>query len=298
MLKKIGIGLLGILVLLLLIAMCTGNGTNEEIPNETVVVEVTRIAEGSIEVTQEVTVEVTRLIEVPVTVTFTPGPSPTPSNTPTPTITPSPTVTPTPFSIAGCRNLSLGLTARGDYYNLESKEFKEKYYLKYDGLCVHVFSGGGAGVVDTNYISLWDWPTLASDDITPQSVLENVEEKEYTLLEGTYLTPKFYSSLWGVYSYESHTIALRRIEPFEENQQPVAAEGDGFWLVGQDAEMAPGQWRSIVPPGEIDDCYWARTNPNTGDIRDNHFGQAGGFVRVYEGDLFESSGCGPWVFVK
>lgn len=68
--------------------------------------------------------------------------------------------------------------------------------------------------------------------------------------------------------------------------------GDGFHTVGE--EIGAGLWRSN---GSGDSCYWARLNSNQ-DILDNHFGSAGGSVRIRPSDYevrFED--CGTWEYV-
>jgi hypothetical protein len=279
MLRKIGIGFLGLLVLLLLIAMCTGNGAEPEIVKETVEVEVTRLAEGAKEVTREVTVEVTRLVEVPVTVTYTPGPSPTPTITSTPTVTPTHTPSPTPFNVRGCVNLR----SPSNYWNLDDEAFSE-YFERYDEQCIKFYYSENLGVIATDYGWLLglDFEPIA-DEITPP------DSEDLDL----------YSTVWGILDIKEsgdYELTLRRVEPFEDLKQPM--ENDGFYMVGPENDVSPGQWKSLWPPGTVDACYWERTNPDTGNIKANHFGQAGIYVRIYTGDLFETDDCAPWVFVR
>lgn len=64
---------------------------------------------------------------------------------------------------------------------------------------------------------------------------------------------------------------------------------DGFYLVNVD--IGPGLWRSL---GSGDRCYWERLNSNN-DILDNHFGLAGGTVRIFASDFqFHTEDCGTW----
>jgi hypothetical protein len=68
--------------------------------------------------------------------------------------------------------------------------------------------------------------------------------------------------------------------------------GDGFYLVGVD--IAPGVWRSN---GTGTHCYWSVTT-RTGDIIDNHFGQAGGTAYIpASGFQVEFNTCGTWTFI-
>jgi len=253
-------------------------------PPEPIVIRET--VEIPIEVIAEVTVEVTRFIEVPVTVTFTPGPSPTSTITPTPTNTPTLTPTPTPFNVYGCTNLR----SVSNFWNIKGDDVETKLYPEYDkldGVCVKFYGSEDIGIVATDYGWLGlhkslDF-TFVIDDFSP---------------EGVRSVPT-YSTIWGIWEVKrsgEYNIHLRRVEPFTDLQQPI--EDDGFYMVGQDWDISPGQWKSLWPPGTVDNCYWARTNPDTGDIKDNHFGQAGVFVRMYEGDLFESDDCAPWVFIS
>ena len=67
----------------------------------------------------------------------------------------------------------------------------------------------------------------------------------------------------------------------------TAPKGNGFYLVGID--IAPGLWRST---GTQDNCFWERTN-DTLDILDNHFGDAGGLIRIFPTDFqIEFADCG------
>lgn len=68
---------------------------------------------------------------------------------------------------------------------------------------------------------------------------------------------------------------------------------DGFYLVGKN--IAPGVWKSNgTGPG----CYWSVTTA-TGDIMNNHFGQAGGTAYIPpEAFQVEFNGCGTWSFLQ
>lgn len=262
-------------------------------PPQASTVEVTRLVEAQIEVTREipVTVEVTQIVQVPVTVTFTPGPSPTPTETPTPTITPTPTVTPTltptatPFNTYTCVNLR----SVSNYWNIKTDEAGTRLFPEYDkldGKCVKLYGSETIGVVATDN----GWLIL-----TPIDFKFTVDDFTPTGVRGV----PMYSAIWGIWKVNGsgdYEILIRRIESFTDMQQPI--EDDGFYMVGQDFDISAGQWKSLWPPGTVDNCYWARSNPDTGDIRDNHFGQAGVYVRVYEGDLFETDDCAPWIFIS
>ena len=57
---------------------------------------------------------------------------------------------------------------------------------------------------------------------------------------------------------------------------------------------APGVWKST---GSVTDgCYWARLDENQ-EIIDNHYGAAGGSVKLRSSDFeFETEDCGGWVY--
>ncbi len=278
--------------LIIVLAILCGRTPAEETPEATEVAEVAGVVESPKEVTRvvtqevikEVTREVTRIVEIPVTVTFTPGPSPTPTETLTPTKTPTFTPSPTPFQVYGCVNLR----SVANFWNIEKADYEDRVYPTYDALdgkCVKFYGSESIGMVTTDYgwlsMSFLDFP-FEVDDMSPEGI-RGVKE---------------YSTVWGILESQGsgeYEILLRRVEPFPSLQQPI--EDDGFYMVGEEFEISPGQWKSLWPPGTVDNCYWARTNPDTGDIRGNHFGQAGVYVRVYEGDLFETDDCAPWVFV-
>ena len=85
----------------------------------------------------------------------------------------------------------------------------------------------------------------------------------------------------------SEEVAL--IEAEQQQADLTADEGDGFYTVGD--EIAPGLWRST---GTGDSCYWERYNDSQ-DILGNHFGNAGGSVRIRSTDAeVEFDDCGIW----
>lgn len=284
--KKVFISFFLAIISIILVS-CSGEQIAETI-------EVTRISEITQEVTREVeiTVEVTKIItkeiNVPVTVTPTPGPSLTPTATDTPTITPTSTLTPTftpsptPFKVYGCQNLR----SVTNYWNIDKENYPERMYPTYDALdgkCVKFYGSENLGVIatDMGWLSLTHLDfNLTEDDKTP----DDIEIKTY-------------STIWGVWEKEGegeYKIRIRRVDPFTNLQQPI--EDDGFYLVGEKGDIGAGRIKSLWPPGTIDNCYWARTNPDTGGIKANHFGQAGVYTTIYEGDLFETSDCTPWVY--
>lgn len=112
-----------------------------------------------------------------------------------------------------------------------------------------------------------------------------------------------FGEAWGLFDHipgaglrENDAIfTIRRLVEYPENQGPIV--GSGLFAVGSESEMSPGAWKSALLPTESSACYWARLNPDTGSIRDNHFGIGGVVVRVYEGDIFETNGrCGYWFY--
>lgn len=76
---------------------------------------------------------------------------------------------------------------------------------------------------------------------------------------------------------------------------PLASFGDGVFIVGTDADMAAGTWRSSDFSGS---CYWERKNGFGGtldEIEANSFSSIRQIVTINSGDLgFESDGCGIW----
>lgn len=71
----------------------------------------------------------------------------------------------------------------------------------------------------------------------------------------------------------------------------TSPKGDGFYTVGD--EIAVGTWRST---GDGDNCYWERLTQNQGII-DNHYGKAGGTVRIRASDYeVDFDGCGTWEY--
>jgi hypothetical protein len=74
--------------------------------------------------------------------------------------------------------------------------------------------------------------------------------------------------------------------PPQEQRKP-----DGIYRVG--LQIAPGIWRST---GSGDECYWERRDENQ-EIIDNHFGLAGGSVKLRASDFeFEAQDCGSWLY--
>jgi hypothetical protein len=72
----------------------------------------------------------------------------------------------------------------------------------------------------------------------------------------------------------------------------TAQKTDGFYTVGR--EIAPGLWESL---GTGRECYWARRDSSQ-DTIDNHYGMAGGTVRILPSDYeVEFDGCGMWVYL-
>lgn len=257
--------LLLVITLLGLIMMASAGCQPREV---TVVqtVEVTRLS--------EITVEVTRLVTVIVTQTFTPGPSATPTISLTPSRTASSTPTRTPVNVYNCRRITLNLN--GDIHAQLST---------YDGQCIAVFYN------PTNQRS------YGLDYSTPLRITYSLDLDNYPDTQN----PNQYSVIYGVLNYPSNAsgdprMMIIRVDPLPTNQRPVG--GDLLYNVGANQRMAPGVWKSDLLPTANDSCYWSRLDPNTGDIRDNHFGLPGVSVRLYEGDVFESTeDCGTWYYV-
>lgn len=76
---------------------------------------------------------------------------------------------------------------------------------------------------------------------------------------------------------------------------PFANFGDGIYIVGTDADIAAGTWRSNDFSGS---CYWERKNGFGGtldEIEANSFSTIRQIVTIKSGDMgFESDGCGTW----
>lgn len=249
-------------------------------------VEVPVIEEVIVTQIVEVTKEIQIVKEVPVTITFTPGPTPTPTITPSPTPTATFTPTATPFRVASC----VDLLSVSNYWNIETSEYDDKlfpFYEKYNGKCVKFYYSGKLGIFGTDYgylTLLKKMVTLELDEFSPTNVRKPFAN---------------YYTMWGIWVQKDkgkYQVLLRRVEEFPKQQQPILE--DGFYMVGDDFDVSPGQWKSVWAPGTQDDCYWARTNPDTGNIKDNHFGLAGIYVRLSSGDMFESNRCAPWIFIK
>ena len=72
----------------------------------------------------------------------------------------------------------------------------------------------------------------------------------------------------------------------------IEPKDDGFYLVGID--IAPGLWRS---QGDGEDCYWQRLDSDQ-ETLDNHYGQAGGTVRIRPTDFeVHFKRCGTWIYL-
>ncbi len=88
-------------------------------------------------------------------------------------------------------------------------------------------------------------------------------------------------------------VATEVDEVDDEQSDLTAPKGDGFYLVGID--IAPGRWEST---GEDTGCYWQRED-REGDIRDNHYGNAGGTVTILDDDFqIEFNDCGTFEYVE
>lgn len=71
------------------------------------------------------------------------------------------------------------------------------------------------------------------------------------------------------------------------------SKGDGFYTVG--IEIMPGKWEST---GAGDGCYWERLDEYQ-ETLGNHFGLAGGTVRILDSDYEVNFGdCGTWEYVE
>jgi multidrug efflux pump subunit AcrA (membrane-fusion protein) len=81
---------------------------------------------------------------------------------------------------------------------------------------------------------------------------------------------------------------------FEEQQANLVLygpHGSGFFTVG--VEIGPGLWQST---GSGSGCYWERLDSNQ-EILDNHFGSAGGTVRIRASDYeVHFDDCGTWEY--
>jgi len=87
---------------------------------------------------------------------------------------------------------------------------------------------------------------------------------------------------------ENPSVTTTTVAPVPPSEQP---KGDGFYQVGVD--IAPGLWRST---GTGDECYWERLDENQ-EILDNHYGAAGGSVKIRSTDYeVQFKGCGRWEF--
>ena len=225
---------------------------------------------------------VTRIVIVTATYTSTPLNTPTVTNTST--ATPSPTLSPTPFVVSGCRNMSYNIPVP----NPNFVELLNERINSYDGKCVKLIYDPKEGYVSPeNFLTVF-----ASNNFRVQKMLTITQDSE---TPAGVKAPTAYSVVWGVFKAPNELL-IRRVDPLPKNQSPIHAEG--LYTVGEDAQLAPGTWKSALAPTETDSCYWERTNPTTGDIKANHFGIGGISVRIYEGEIFQTDAeCLPWYYV-
>ena len=88
------------------------------------------------------------------------------------------------------------------------------------------------------------------------------------------------------------TALAETVSDCQKDELLTAPKGSGFYTVGD--EIAPGKWRSTGTGGG---CYWARLDENQ-NIRDNHFGNAGGVVTIRVSDYeVEFGDCGEWEYL-
>jgi hypothetical protein len=217
-----------------------------------------------------------------ITATFTPSPKYTATPIGTPTNTPTSTISPTPFSTVGCKKLLINLTTTTTDDQIDAQ------LNAYDGQCVILFYLPHTG----------DAPTLIGFDfILDFKATIKVDNKNPYVKDFSNNTS--YAKLWGIFTSKPNqdrsTLDLRKYEVQPKNQSPITQEG--LYAVGATGEMAPGVWKSGQLSTWADDCYWARINPSTGAIKDNHFGIGGISIRVYEGDVFETNkNCLSWYY--
>jgi hypothetical protein len=112
-----------------------------------------------------------------------------------------------------------------------------------------------------------------------------------------------YGELWGIFEHIPNAgflqnkgrVRIRQLNLFPAEQAPVNV---GLHAVGPDGNIAAGLWKSGQQSTDTNRCYWARLDPASGRIRQNHFGIAGMTVRLYSGDVFETNEyCTPWFYV-
>ena len=254
-----------------------------------IVVTVIHTAVAEMPVTVEVTkqIEVTRIIEMPVTVTFTATPlnSPTPSNTPTetpvPTDTPIPTDTPVPTATATSTDTPVP-TPTADLAATQTVE-------AYGALAEP--KGSGFFTVGTEILP-GKWRSTGSGDGCYWARLDAQQElldNHFGFAGGTVnIQPSDYEvqfedcGTWIYVENEQKVLAADAQEP----------KGDGFYTVG--VEIAPGRWQSA---GSGDSCYWARLTGSQ-DLIDNHFGLAGGTVKIGANDYeVVFNDCGTWEYL-
>jgi len=106
-------------------------------------------------------------------------------------------------------------------------------------------------------------------------------------------TPEFTPTITDTPGPPTATVDVSALATKQAEAKLKGERGDGFYLVNVD--IAPGVWRN---DGSAADCYWS-VNTATGDIINNHFGQAGGtaFIPV---DAFQVQfkGCGSWTWLQ
>lgn len=271
---------LPLLVLLAALALAACGNT----PPATVVV--TQVVTRQVRITVPVTVKVpvtvlapqTVQVTVIVTPTFTPGPTPTPTITPTPRPTATPTPSPTPFRVGNCSTLNITRSASTTSNDIE------RQLKKYHDRCVKILFVPGHGKFTVNMSYAFRSLGVISDDQSPELPQEDA-----------YLYGIFYLHNTAENPNDNNRILLRRADLIPPNKRPIFE--DGLYTVGANAQMSPGTWKSALLPTDTDECYWARLNPNNGDIKANHFGIGGVTVHVYPGEVFKTDGCSPWVYL-
>lgn len=289
------IGLLVSVIISASMMMACGGSVDDNAPSTSMpeIVEVT--VEVTVETISEVTreveiskeVEVTRIVEVPVTVTSSPTPkiSPTPTNTPLPTNTLPPTNTPLPTNTPAPTNTpsvtpipsstpDLSLTATVQAYGSLAAPKGNGFFQVGVNILPGKWRSTGTGNgcywarLDANQGLINNHFGFAGGTVNVSSTDYEVEFDDC-----------------GMWEYVENEIPLL---------QPDASspKGNGFFTVG--VEIVPGQWRST---GTGDGCYWARLDHQQ-EILDNHFGNAGGTVTIFQSDYeIQFDDCGTWEYV-
>lgn len=202
----------------------------------------------------------------------------TPTSTPTPeyTFTPKPTLP--PFNIANCVNFTLPALPEAD------KDVFDGILKDLIGKCVKFYFDGDKYILGTDLVYM-SRMVIVSDSETPTDAIR----------------PNAFGIVWGILDAplkegDAWRLRLRKAVTYPKNQQPIS--GEGLYTVGKDKEIAPGRWKSGVNATWTSSCYWARINPETGNIKANHFGVGGITVTLYEGDIFETNDdCLDWYYV-